>query len=125
MHEIVHIEFSVKYPEKAANFFTQLFSWECRPSTGSDRYWEWKHPTDENTSGGIGGTPQTEIPTSATTLVYVSVANIAQTIEKAKELGGFLITPETKISDAHGYFAIITEPSGCQVGIWSKTPSRP
>ncbi|MCX7835939.1 MAG: VOC family protein [bacterium] len=122
-HDIVHTEFCVQNIPQAAHFFQQLFGWECF-SSEMENYWFWKLPHSEEILGGIT-TCEESLPSVATTTVYVQVENIQTTIEKALALGGHCLVQETKISDRLGYFAIIAEPSGCQVGIWSKNPSKP
>jgi len=123
MHRIVHTEFNSRNPKQTAEFFTKLFGWKTHDTSESGmEYITWSY--DEETMGGGGGIYSLPEPSSGiTTLVYIDVENITQTLLKAKALGATIKEEEMAIGP-HGFIGIMEEPGGCPIGLWSKTASK-
>ena len=123
MHKIVHTEFNTKNPKQLAAFVTKLFGWETKDmssdSEGGMEYITWKSGEDEG--GGICTYP--EESKGISTLAYVSVENISETLSKAKTLGATVIQDEMAIGP-HGFIAIFTEPGGCAMALHSMKASK-
>jgi predicted enzyme related to lactoylglutathione lyase len=52
--------------------------------------------------------------------VYLSVADVAQTLAKVEEAGGAVIVPRTVLPDGKGAFAQFRDSEGNRVGLWSR-----
>ena len=53
-------------------------------------------------------------------MAFIEVEDIEATLAKVETAGGAVITPKSKISDEHGYFATFKDPQGIDWSLWSK-----
>src|SRR4030066_907757 len=111
-HPIVHIEISAKDREAASKFYADLFGWEVEQMP------EMNYATFE-TGGGPGGgfSPIGENNPVGSVIVYVDTDDIEASLDKAVQLGGKVIVPETPIPDM-GWFAIFEDPTGNRIGLY-------
>ena len=129
MHHVVHTEFNSKNPKQTAEFFTKIFGWKTKDgsadSEGGMEYIIWSYGDGDENSMGEGGGIYTlpEHTEGITTLVYIQVENITQTLTKANELGATTKLEETAIGP-HGFIAMMVEPGGCPIGLWAKNASK-
>ncbi len=104
---------------RSRDFYGKLFDWRFTPVAGTDQ-------AAEIVAGGtpIGTIRVAEGPISAFNgVVYVQVADIQASCRKAKELGGTI--PEGfpfNLSDGIGAIAVVVDPAGHPVGMYSRTP---
>jgi predicted enzyme related to lactoylglutathione lyase len=126
MGKIVHTEFVSANAKATADFVTKMFGWRMeKMNTPGMEYYMWNYPDGQmDAGGGIGNTSSEHRQPSPHINIFVDVENLAAAIEKAKSLGATLLTPETAIPDGGGYFAVLSEPGGCTLGIWSQKPSK-
>jgi predicted enzyme related to lactoylglutathione lyase len=107
---------------KSKEFYGKLFDWQFTPVQGTDQ-------AAEIVSGGtaIGTLRGAEGKITAFNgVVYVQVTDIQASCKKAKELGG-TIPPgfPFNLPDGIGAIALVVDPSGHPVGLYSRTPIAP
>jgi uncharacterized protein len=116
-HPVVWFELWVPDVELARTFYGELFGWTFRAMADYDpQYWL------IDSGGGVGGAllPGDALAGAARagTVVYVSVADLTAAMERCVALGGSVERPVTAIGDGSN-FAIIRDPSGTRLGLWS------
>jgi uncharacterized protein len=94
MKRPVHFEIHAEDPERAANFYTELFGWKVIKWDGPVDYWLVSTGTDAPGIEGailrrMGSNPDPQEPTPVIAYVCtIDVENVDEMIDKAKELGG-------------------------------------
>jgi predicted enzyme related to lactoylglutathione lyase len=68
-----------------------------------------------------GGIFQAEGEMRPYVTVYIGVDDINATLEKAKELGAFIIQEKKQISEEHGYYGMFADMDNNVIGLWSST----
>lgn len=115
MNGICHIEIPSKDFDKAKKFYGEVFGWECN-LMGEMNYLTYKAP-----DGPGGGFDKSLEPASKPGIsIYIEVESIEATIEKAEGLGGKCVKGKTQISPEYGYYAILTDLEGNQIGLWAQ-----
>ena len=115
-------EFAVTDVAKCRAFYENVFGWKCEPSqaTGGEmEYLEFSSSGDDQKDAALyamsaemfGG----EIP-PAHVAQYVSVDNVDEAVEKAKNLAGSLIFGPYDIPKV-GRMAIINDPTGASISL--------
>jgi predicted enzyme related to lactoylglutathione lyase len=104
---------------QSEEFYGRLFGWKFAPVKGTDQ-------AAEISAGGasIGTLRIADGPISGFNgVVYVQVSDIRVSCAKAKELGG-MIPPAFpfNLPDGAGAIAIVVDPAGHPVGMYSRTP---
>jgi hypothetical protein len=107
---------------QAKEFYGKLFEWQFTPLTGTDLAVEIV----------AGGTPIGSLRVAEGKInpfngvVYVQVADIQASCKKATEIGG-TIPPgfPFNLNDRVGAIALVVDPSGHPVGLYSRTPLPP
>jgi predicted enzyme related to lactoylglutathione lyase len=107
---------------RSMDFYGKLFDWHFNPVQGTDQ-------AMEIVAGGtaIGTLRGAEGTIAAFNgVVYVQVTDIQASCKKAKELGG-TIPPgfPFDLPDGIGAIALVVDPSGHPVGLYSRTPLAP
>jgi predicted enzyme related to lactoylglutathione lyase len=107
---------------KARAFYGKLFDWQFAPVPGTDH-------ASEIVSGGtaIGTLRVAEGAIGAFNgVVYVQVADIRESCSKAAALGGTVVAGfPFNLSDGIGAIALVIDPTGHPVGMYSRTPLPP
>lgn len=107
---------------RSKDFYGKLFGWQFNPVQGTDQ-------AVEIVAGGtaIGTLRGAEGSITAFNgVVYVQVTDLPASCEKAKELGGTI--PEGfpfDLPDGIGAIALVIDPAGHPVGLYSRTPLAP
>lgn len=110
-------EFGTDQADEVKKFYGELFDWSFTLNTNLEgvTYWEVATPGSEQASGGIfesGG----RFPNYA--IFYVLVQDVAETIERAKGLGGEVLMEP--VTDAAGItFGRLRDTAGNHVGVFS------
>src|SRR3954467_639925 len=107
---------------RSKDFYGKLFDWQFTPVQGTDL-------AVEIVAGGtaIGTIRVAEGKISAFNgVVYVQVTDIQASCKKAKELGG-TIPPgfPFNLQDGIGAIALVVDPAGHPIGLYSRTPLAP
>jgi predicted enzyme related to lactoylglutathione lyase len=107
---------------RSKEFYGKLFDWQFTPVQGTDQ-------AAEIVAGGtaIGTLRVADGKIAAFNgVVYVQVTDILASCKKAKELGG-TIPPgfPFNLPDGIGAVAVLVDPAGHPVGLYSRTPLAP
>jgi len=107
---------------RSKEFYGKLFDWQFTPVQGTDL-------AAEIVAGGtpIGTLRVAEgVITAFNGVVYIQVADLPASCKKAKELGG-TIPPgfPFNLPDGIGAIALVIDPAGHPVGLYSRTPLPP
>jgi len=95
-----------------AKFYADTFDWNI--DTNNPLNYGLVAPEDAGIGGGIGGTPDPNMPSHVT--FYVQVPDIAATLKQIEEQGGkTLMGPETIVEGTT--IAIFHDPHGNMVGL--------
>jgi predicted enzyme related to lactoylglutathione lyase len=107
---------------QSKEFYGKLFDWSFAPVQGTDL-------AIEIVAGGasIGTLRVAEGNISGFNgVVYVQVADIQASCKKAKELGGTVVPGfPFNLQDGIGAIALVLDPAGHPVGLYSRTPLAP
>ena len=100
MGRIIHFEIHAENPERAIDFYTNLFGWEFKKWDGPMPYWLiTTGPKDQ--MGIDGGLMKRMGPIDGTAVIaYVCTAyteNLDASIKKAESLGGTIVVPKMPI----------------------------
>jgi predicted enzyme related to lactoylglutathione lyase len=107
---------------QSKNFYGKLFGWTFESLQGTDR-------AVEIVAGGTSiGTLRSADGTisSFNGVVYIQVSDLEKSCRDAKELGG-TIPPgfPFDLPDGRGAIALVQDPAGHPVGMYSRTPLKP
>jgi uncharacterized protein len=107
---------------KSKEFYGQLFAWEFTPVQGTDQ-------AAEIVAGGtaIGTLRGAEGKISPFNgVVYVQVTDLPAACKKVSQLGGTVVPGfPFNLPDGIGAIALITDPAGHPLGLYSRTPLPP
>jgi len=90
MPQVVHFEINADDPERAIEFYSNVFGWSIDLWTGPAEYWL------INTGQGINGGIMRRME-SATTVNTIQVASIDEFMKKVVTSGGHIVTPKLTI----------------------------
>ncbi|GAF82394.1 unnamed protein product [marine sediment metagenome] len=116
MNSICHIEIPSNDFDKVRKYYGDIFNWQFDYMKEMD-YLVFKAP--EGLNGGFS--KGYAIADKPGILFYIDVEDIEATIKKAEELGGETIKGKTQISPEIGYFALLADLEGNQIGLWAKS----
>jgi predicted enzyme related to lactoylglutathione lyase len=107
---------------QSKEFYARLFGWQFTPLQGTDQ-------AVEIVAGGtaVGTLRVAEGKISPFNgVVYVQVTDIQASCRKATELGGTVVPGfPFNLSDGAGAVAVVVDPAGHPVGLYSRTPLPP
>jgi predicted enzyme related to lactoylglutathione lyase len=109
-----HIELATDDPTKAKEFYSKLFAWKFEDMKMPDGAYTMIKP-GEGPGGGMMKKPHPEVPTAW--LSYVLVESVADTVKKARSLGGKVLVDKTPSPDM-GAFAVLADPTGGAIGVF-------
>ena len=107
---------------QSKNFYGKLFGWTFAPVPGTDQAVE--ITADGTGIGTLRGADGKISPFNG--VAYIQVSELEASCKKAKELGG-TIAPgfPFNLPDGIGAIALVLDPSGHPVGLYSRTPLKP
>jgi uncharacterized protein len=107
---------------RSKEFYGRLFDWQFAPVQGTDQ-------AAEITAGGTAiGTLRVAEGKIGTFngVVYVQVADILASCKKVTQLGGTVVAGfPFNLPDATGAIAVVVDPAGHPIGLYSRTPLPP
>ena len=118
--QITHIEFPADDIERARRFYSELFGWQLSEMEGFPGYLLFSVGPIESAGGAIGERGRS---TGERLRVYVEVDSIADVLARVPELGGSIDTPRTEIP-GQGWYAVINDSEGNEVGLYEGLPGR-
>jgi len=108
---VIYFEIGCRDIEKTREFYSKLFDWNINISDMSAAISTGTKTGIEGHIASLGHEPHNY------TIVYVRVDNIPSYLEKAKQLGGTVMVPETVLPD-DGSFAWVKDIEGTIIGLW-------
>ena len=129
-HTVVHFEIPADQPERAAEFYRELFGWEIKhlgaAGSGGIEYWLVQTvPTDaegQPTEPGVNGGLMRRMMPGQTPVNYISVENVDEFARKAERLGAKLVVPKMPVPGM-GWFSQLTDTEGNIFAIWQHDPA--
>jgi predicted enzyme related to lactoylglutathione lyase len=105
--------------QRSKEFYSRLFDWTFSPLKGTDQAVEIVSRGEAvGTLRGAEGTIS-----AYNGVIYVQVADIRASCDRAKELGGTLVEGfPFNLPDRRGAVALVLDPAGHPVGMYSRTP---
>ena len=110
MAHVVHFEFSVPNPEKAVEFYSDVFGWSAQKLPDPVRYWQLRTsegPAQQGIPGGIVES-KTGVPRVSIT---VQVESLEEACAKVTRHGGSLVT-ERRLVPGYGVHVLCKDPQG-------------
>ncbi len=129
-HTIVHFEIPADDPERAAEFYRELFGWDIKKFEGSlaggMEYWSVKTvPTDQDgrpTRPGVNGGLMRRMYPNQPPVNYINVENVNEAVGRAEQLGAKILMGKTPVPGM-GWFAQLTDPDGNLIAVWETDSS--
>lgn len=112
---IVHHDYFSSDPAATQKFFERLFGWKFQ--SFDESYALFEGPA--GTTGGVGKPMMPSQPPSS--LNYVLVESLAETVKKAKAEGAQIIMERQEVPNM-GALAVFIVPGGIPHGIWEPAP---
>jgi predicted enzyme related to lactoylglutathione lyase len=120
--QIISVDLTVEGAEKIRDFYSAVVGWQVENmpmKDGDDAYSD--YVLKDESGGWVGGVchhrgANKGIPSQW--IVYVNVANIADSVKKCLELGGKVIR-ESKDKNGNYQYAMIQDPTGAILGLTS------
>jgi predicted enzyme related to lactoylglutathione lyase len=102
--------------DSTGSFYSTVFGWNISPSNLSDDLY-WAFSSGPNDLSGAFDSRKDATKTGI--LLYLKVDDIQETLRKVKNYGGHVVQEKSRVGGDFGFFAIIRDPSGNSVGVWS------
>lgn len=124
MNRVVHFEFTVKNPERAIKFYSEVFGWKISNWGGPVNYWliSTGPKEDIGIDGGFSLESERDKNLGSGTLNTIEVASVDDYIKKIENSGGKAITPKMPIPWV-GYMAFCKDTEGNVFGIMHNDPN--
>jgi len=110
-------EMSCSEPEKAWDFYRQLFGWEITagsPQEGQGFVHGSVDTGGAGARGGIGTSPDGQPRVT----MYAAVDDLQKYLERAESLGAKTVMPSTQV-DEHTWIAVFVDPAGTTFGLYN------
>jgi predicted enzyme related to lactoylglutathione lyase len=114
---VAWFEITSRDPARLVTFYRDLFDWTIEDSPQSGYSLVDTGAAAQAIGGGIGATQGPDDPGGVT--VYMRVENLRAVLDKAEALGGKALVPPTELPDGYGRFAMLADPDGHTLGLWS------
>jgi predicted enzyme related to lactoylglutathione lyase len=125
---VIWFEIWVADLERAESFYAGLLGWAFRPFEEYDPVNYHIVATPEGTLGGAlvraQSSPEHGTKDGRGTVVYAAVDDVGVAVDQARSLGGSVVQAARVIGSADGWFAIVGDPDGNRVGLWSEKAPR-
>ncbi len=124
-HTIVHFEIPADQPERAVEFYRELFGWEIKKFEGSVaggmEYWMVQTvPTDAEgrpERPGVNGGLMRRMYPDQPLVNYINVENVEESVSRAERLGAKVLMGKTPVPGM-GWFAQLKDPEGNLFAVW-------
>jgi uncharacterized protein len=120
MPRVVHFEISADEPERAIQFYQQVFGWQISKWDGPHDYWLIK--TGEDDEPGINGALMNRPDPRASTTNSIYVPSVDDFVAKITENGGKVVVPKMEIPGV-GYIAYCLDTEGNLFGVFESAES--
>jgi predicted enzyme related to lactoylglutathione lyase len=112
---ITHFDIPVDDPERALEFYQELFDWKIEKVPGPTEYWLIQSKKDDEPSIN-GGLTKRQDPQQGI-LTYFGVPSATEYAAKVKELGGKVLMAATPVP-GYGYFVICKDSEDNVFALW-------
>ncbi len=119
MPRVVHFEVPADNPERAIQFYSDVFGWKFQKWEGPMEYWLVQ--TGEEQRGIDGGLMRREHP-GAPVVNTIEVASVDEFVRHIELKGGKIVVPKMPIPGV-GYLAYFHDPEGNMFGIMQPDPA--
>lgn len=104
-------------PKVAKQFYEHLFHWKITPQKmdGDKAYLE-----IDAGEGPCAGIAQRDADKESRWLPFVSVEDIHESTNKAKDLGADIVVPVMDLGNNQGFMSVFKDPTGAVLGMHSK-----
>ena len=120
MPGVVHLEIPAEDPQRAVEFYTQVFNWKVE-EWGTEDYW--LRMTDSQGAPGIDGAILKRPPTFRNVVNSIGVKSLDEYTEKVKAHGGKILEPKMEIAGV-GWVAYFSDTEGNVHGIYQSIPQQ-
>jgi len=127
-HTIVHFEIPADQPERAAQFYRELFGWNINrwENPGGIEYWMVDTvPTDAEgrpVRQGVNGGLMRRMAPGQVPVNYIAVEDLDEFVAKAERLGAKVLVGRSPVPGM-GWFAQLTDTEGNVFAIWQTDPA--
>ncbi len=114
MSKVIHFDLSADQPERAAEFYRNVFEWKIEKWEGPEDYWMIQTGTESEpgVTGGLAG----RIKPGDTTAVVFDVESVDEAAEKVVKAGGVIREKKKEILGV-GYLVMCRDTEGNTFGI--------
>ncbi len=117
MPRVTHFDISADDPERALNFYRNVFGWEVQKWEGPPEYWLLK--TGSPVEAGIdGGLAKRDSPADSVTN-FIDVPSVDDYLGRVEAHGGQVVQPKATIPGV-GYIAGFTDTEGNVFGMMER-----
>jgi len=120
MPRVIHFELGADDPERATQFYSDVFGWHIEKWAGPEDYWLLK--TGEDNELGINGGIMRRNPHMPPTVNTIDVPSVDEYVAKITASGGTVVVPKMAVTSI-GYLAYCQDPEGNMFGIMQNDPS--
>ncbi len=114
---VAFFEVTSSEPERAQKFYAELFGWHITPDPEMGGYALVDTQSGDGAIPGGIGAPQEAGDTGVK--IYMRVDDLDAYLGRAAELGGTPLVPPMDLPGEYGRIAILADPDGNAVGLWS------
>ena len=120
MSRVVHFEITADDPERAVQFYTQVFGWQVHKWDGPQDYW--LATTGATDAPGIDGAIMRRDPGMPEVVNTLDVTSVDDAVAKIAAHGGSVVAPKMAIPGI-GYFAYCKDTEGNTFGVMQSDPA--
>lgn len=117
MPRISYLDFSADQPNRAVNFYRNVFDWQINKWDGPREFWEIK--TGESDEPGIDGGLSKRERIGEWITPFINIKSIDQYINKIESNGGKIIQPKTAIPTI-GYTLLFKDTESNTIGLFEE-----
>lgn len=110
-HPVIHTEIRSENPDATRDFFASLFGWKVASEGGFPGYTFIDTGTEDGPAVAISPRQGAEDEV----LLFVAVENVADTLQRAEELGGTIVQPVQEVPGVS--FGVFADAQGHKVGV--------
>lgn len=114
---VVFFEVVSAEPERAQQFYGQLFGWQIVAPPEMEGYALVDTCAGEDAVGG--GIGPSQGPGDTGVKIYMRVDDLDAYLTRAEQLGGTPLVPPMDLPGDFGRIAVVADPDGNPVGLWS------
>ena len=118
MTEVLHLEIPAENPQRAVEFYTQVFDWKVEEWGTEDC---WLRLTGGQRAPVVDGAILKRPPTFRNVVNSIGVRSLDEYAEKVKAHGGKILEPKMEITGV-GWVAYFSDTEGNVYGMYQRVP---